>query len=428
MRKTRRLKAGLALICLTVLLSGIALGDPPDLPGVVVLEEPVEDDLLPLLHFAREAVENAHGADGTGEFVDDTQYYHDIRAVFPEEKNEASKIVINFLGDCTLACHETDHGKDNTIEEYVKKYGADYPFYRVQHILEQDDLTVANFEGTLHNTNDGYYTVPKKTYSFRGDESMAEVLKAGSVEAVSLANNHIGDYGTPGYEDTVRVLNEQNIPWFACSEYGSQTFVYEKDGIRIGFISAYISFFWNNLGVIQKAMKELKDQNCSAIIGIMHGGVEYDKRHDDYQLGLARAFIRYGCDLVIGHHPHCLQGYGVVEGVPVYYSLGNFVFGGNARLNTTRKGVAKSVKYTMILSYALSFDENGVFLGSRANLIPCRLSEDENVNYYQPYAVLGADAAGAIEEVLYDTKAPYLLNGYEEGVGALQEFVPARAK
>ena len=426
MKAGRMIRKALALLCMTVMVCTPALSEEGDLPGVIILSDPVPDQDVALLHFAEEAVKNAGGADGTGIFVDDTQYYADIRAVFPEEENEASKIIINFLGDCTLACNETDHGGDNTIEAYVARFGADYPFYRVQHILEQDDLTVANFEGTLHNTNDGYFTVPKKTYSFRGDESMVEVLKAGSVEVVSLANNHIGDYGVPGYEDTVRVLNSSGIPWFACSEYGSQTYVYEKDGIRIGFISAYISFFWNNLGVIQKAMNELKSRSCNAIIAVMHGGVEYDKRHDDYQLGLARAFIRYGADLVIGHHPHCLQGYGVVEGVPVYYSLGNFVFGGNARLNTTRKGIPKSVKYTMILTYALSFDEDGRFLGSRANLIPCRLSEEENVNHYQPYAVLGADGTAAIEEVLYDTKAPFLLKNYQEGIGALQDFVPAK--
>ena len=72
------------------------------------------------------------------------------------------------------------------------------------------------------------------------------------------------------------------------------------------------------------------------------------------------------------------------------------------------------------------FREIRRFLGSRANLIPCRLSEDENVNHYQPYAVLGEDAAAAIEEVLYDTKSPYLLEGYQEGIGALQDFVPAK--
>ena len=409
-----------------MLFMGRCVSEETVLPGLMLITDPLPSEEAEQLAFAQQAVEEAAGADGTGVFTDDSARYADIRSVFPEEENEAYKIVINFLGDCTLACDEEEQGSTANIQSLVKRYGPEYPFYRVAHILEQDDLTVANFEGTLHNSIEGLYTVPQKTYSFRGDESLVEVLKAGSVEAVSLANNHIGDYGVPGYEDTVRVLEENKIPWFACSDYGSRTWVFEKDGIRVGFISAYISYFWNHLGVIQKAMDELKAQHCNVIIGIMHGGVEYDKRHDDYQLGLARAFIRYGADLVIGHHPHVLQGYGVVEGVPVYYSLGNFVFGGNSRLSTTRKGVAKSVKYTMILSYALSFDEDGKFLGSRANLIPCRLSEDENINYYQPYAVLGADAAAAIEEVLYDTKSPYLLNGYQEGTGALQEFIPSK--
>ena len=110
---------------MTVMIGTPALSEEKDLPGVIILSDPVPDQQVALLHFAEEAVRNAGGADGTGVFVDDTRYYSDIRAVFPEEKNEASKIVINFLGDCTLACNETEHGSDNTIEAYVARLGAD---------------------------------------------------------------------------------------------------------------------------------------------------------------------------------------------------------------------------------------------------------------------------------------------------------------
>ena len=167
---------------------------------------------------------------------------------------------------------------------------------------------------------------------------------------------------------------------------------------------------------MQALFDELRAEGCQVIIGVIHAGVEYDKRHDYNQVKIARRFIEWGADIVVGHHPHVLQGYEVMDGVPVYYSLGNFVFAGNFQVKT---------RYTAILQLALSFSEDGRYLGSRANFIPCRLSEHSEINYYQPYPVTGREAGLAIRQIQYDTKDPWRIRDYVENIGAMQDFVPA---
>ena len=344
----------------------------------------------------------------------DPVLYTDVRGVFDQVEGEDQKVLLSFLGDVTLGCNEIDHNKKRSIDYYIDSYGYEYPFYRVKYVLEQDDLTIANFEGIVQDTQDGLTKQTKKTYNFRAPVSYIDIIKYGSVEAVGLGNNHSGDYGQPGFESTVKVLEENGIEWFGSTPYSAKGFIYEKGNAKIGFVSAYISYYWQNVEAVQSLMQEMKDAGCSPLIAIIHGGVEYDTKHDKNQTNMAKKFISWGADLVIGHHPHCLQGYEVIDDVPVFYSLGNFVFGGNFNLKT---------KYTCILQCALSFDENGQYMGYQFNILPCRLSSDETANQYQPYLCSGRQAELAVKELQNDTKKAARLNGYTEGVGALQPYV-----
>ncbi len=348
--------------------------------------------------------------------VNDASDYPLGRDAFPQEKGEATKILFSFLGDCTLGCNEIDHGKKKSLDYYIQEYGFGYPFSRVRDILAMDDLTVANLECVLADTSDGLDKNTKKAYNFRAYESFVNILTEGGVEAVTVANNHIGDYGQPGFESTVRVLNSSPVSWFGSTDYGGQSFIYEQDGVRVGLVGSHVAYYWQHTEEMQQMFDDLRAQGCQVIIAVIHAGVEYDKRHDDNQTKMARRMIGWGADVVIGHHPHVLQGYEILDGVPVYYSLGNFVFAGNFNLRA---------KYTVIMQLALSFDENARFLGTRVNLIPCRLSEHSEINYFQPYPVTGQDAQRAIRQMQYDTKPPYLLADYIENVGALQPFIPA---
>ncbi|MBQ4436641.1 MAG: CapA family protein [Clostridia bacterium] len=347
--------------------------------------------------------------------VDGIPYSLGISA-FPAERGESRKVLLSFLGDCTLGCNEIDHGKKKSLDYYIGEFGFGYCFEKVRYILDRDDLTVGNLECVLADTPDGLDARTKKTYNFRAYESYVNILKEGSVEAVTVANNHIGDYGQPGFDATVRVLCENGVSWFGSTDWGGQFYIYEQDGVRIGLVGSHVSFYWQNVDQMKAVFDHLREENCQVIIAVIHAGVEYDKRHDDNQTKMAKRFIEWGADIVIGHHPHVLQGFEVIDGVPIYYSLGNFVFAGNFLIKT---------KYTAIMQLALSFAEDGSYLGSRANFIPCRLSEHHETNFFQPFPVTGVDAERAIKQMQYDTKAPWLLRDYLEGIGAMQDFIPA---
>lgn len=339
--------------------------------------------------------------------------YQNMRGAFDAVEGEAQKVLVSFVGDCTIGCNTVDQPKKKSIITYVNENGFDYPFRRVRYILEQDDLTVANFEGVLADSDKG---LKKKTYNFRADPSFAQVLTEGSVEAVTLGNNHTADFGQPGFDSTAAALENAGVNWFASTDYAVKTYLYENGNAKIGFVGMYISYYWQNLDDVKTAFDTLREKGAQLIVAVIHGGVEYDARHDNNQTRFAKRMITFGADVVVGHHPHRLQGYEVIEGTPVFYSLGNFVFGGNFYLRS---------KYTVILQMAFSFDENGHYMGYQVNLIPCRLSEHVENNLYQPFPITGRQAELAIQEMQNDTMKFYPIKDYQEGVGALQPYVEA---
>ncbi|MBQ4436356.1 MAG: CapA family protein [Clostridia bacterium] len=387
--------------------------EDPTLNGSPEEEEPVEQAALPPI-----------------EEVFEPTSYLDTRAAFPAEPGETEKILLSFIGDVTLGCNEADHKSIRSIDTYVKQYGYDYPFRKVGYILAQDDLTVANVEGTFHSDSTGLTPQTKKAYNFRATPDFAEILKLGSVEAAALGNNHSIDYGEPGFTETVAVLEQNGIDWFGNTDHCAKSFIYEHNGVRIGFVSCYVSYWVINDGEhipeINATIEDVKAQGIDVLIAYMHGGVEYDAKHDRHQERFAQYFINKGADIVIGSHPHRLQGCQMIDNVPVFYSLGNFVFGGNFKFFNKRH--TTTIRYTAILQCALSFDENHKYLGCRFNIIPCRLGEDEMINQYQPFPVTGDEADACLKEFQTDTNKFWRLEDVQPDVGAMQMFIPARKK
>lgn len=336
----------------------------------------------------------------------------------PAEIYEAPKqIVVTFTGDCTLGCTPLEREKESGFESFIEKNGLEYPFANVKDIFLQDDLTVINLEGVFYDLDANR---AKKTYTFRAPMAYAEMLPLSGIDAVSIGNNHSLDYGVPGQRDTLIALENNGVNWFGTNEYANGTFIYEKDGVKIGFVSAYISFWWGkgNSAIIKQCFADLKAAGCAVIVACIHGGVEYDLRHDNNQEKMADAFIRYGADIVIGHHPHTIQGLRVKDGITTLWSLGNFSFGGNSEVRTLN---------TYIAQFTFSFDEEGKYLGHQLNIIPAHASGTAEYNNYQPVLVTGEDAAAVIKAIQYDVKG-LKLNPYIEGVGAIQNFVPAPKK
>ena len=356
--------------------------------------------------------------------------YLDTRAAFPEEEGEAQKVLLSFIGDVTLGCNENAHASNRSIDAYVKKYGYDYPFRKVRYILEQDDLTIANVEGTFHSDTSGLTPQTKKAYNFRATPDYVEILKQGSVEAAALGNNHTIDYGEPGFTETVATLEQAGIEWFANTEFSAKSYIFEHQGVRIGLVSCYVSHWVINNGEhipeINATIEDVKAQGVDVLIAYMHGGVEYEKVHDTHQVRFAKYFISKGVDIVIGSHPHILQGCEMIDGVPVFYSLGNFVFGGNFQFFNKRHST--NLRYTAILQCALSFDENHNYLGCRFNIIPCRLGADSMVNQYQPYPVTGDEADAALAQIQLDTNKFWRIDNVQPDIGAMQAFIPAKKK
>ena len=341
------------------------------------------------------------------------------------------RIVISFTGDCTLGCDPTMRGRATSFEAYIEKYGYGYPFEKVKQYFEQDDLTVINLEGALYNYDANMK--PDSNYHFRGSTDLVNILAVSGIEACSIANNHTIDYGATGLQSTIQTLEDAGIHWFGTLDEGAEaTYIFEKDGIKIGFVAVYISDWWTpgTPTKVKEQMLRLKAEGCSLIIACMHGGVEYDTRHDMNQEKLADQLIRYGAQIVVGNHPHTIQGMRVQDGVCTLWSLGNFVFGGNSSIVITRPKSPNNGKIninTFIAQFTLCFDANNAYLGYQLNIIPCYVTgTGTTVNNYQPIPVSGEDAEKvlkAIQDDLYPRKLK--LNPCVEGVGAVQDFVAA---
>lgn len=278
-------------------------------------------------------------------------------------------ITISAAGDCTFGSDRSSPSSANfySVRQRVKK--DDYFFRKVSSIFKKDDLTIVNLEGTL--TKRGQ-RAPKK-YAFRGDPSYAKILKKGHVEAVSFANNHCRDFGPISYQDTCDTLKKNKIHYASYEK----TCIYRKKGKKIGMVAVNgLENFSASKNLIQRGIKKLKERKADLIIVSIHAGIEHTSQLSDTQKSLSRYAVRQGANLVLGHHPHVLQGIETYRGAYIVYSLGNFCFGGNTN---------PSDKDTMIFQQKFTFQGKKLLRKkSPAKVIPCSLSSRPDINNYQP--------------------------------------------
>lgn len=281
-------------------------------------------------------------------------------------KKEVS-ITISAVGDCTFG---SDQASPSSVNFYAvkKRQKADYFFKKVKKVFAADDLTIANLEGTL--TKRG--TRQPKKYAFRGDPSYVDILKRGKIEAVSFANNHCRDYGMVSYEDTKKTLKKAGIKYASYSRVD----IYKTKGKRIGMIAVCgLEGLEGSKNLVGSGIKKLKKKKADLIIVSMHAGVEYTNSANVVQKSLAHYAVDKGADLVLGHHPHVIQGIEKYKGKYIAYSLGNFCFGGNTN---------PSDKDTMIYQQTFYFKGKKVKKKTEIKIIPCALSSKTYINDYQP--------------------------------------------
>ncbi len=242
--------------------------------------------------------------------------------------DEVTTFTITCVGDCSLGNHMKQDYPGSFYEMYDRQ-GEDYFFSGVREIFEADDLTIANLEGVLTDSNQA---TPNRTFNIKGPSSYVGILSGSSVEAVSMGNNHRMDYGEKGVADTVACLEEKGIVY----AYDGNIGIFEKNGIRVGFFSVNEASSGKSVEKwVTQDIEKLKEQQVDLILACCHWGTEKDYYPENYQRQLGKMCIDLGADLVIGHHPHVLQGIENYKGKNILYSLGNSCCG--ATKNPTDK-------------------------------------------------------------------------------------------
>lgn len=234
-----------------------------------------------------------------------------------ENKKESEPISFLFVGDIML---------DRTIRKDGEVYGYSNLFSCLEEEFSKYDAVIGNLEGTITNfesvSKNASYESPQ-SFRFTFDPRAVQALKDIGLSIVSIANNHIRDFGDEGIAQTIKHASEMNLKTFGDPRLNSQRYTIEnfKD-IKIAFIP-YNEFF----GTKEQTYSDLKStENISDIqIIFAHWGDEYTSPRTDIK-NLAHSFVDNGADLIIGAHPHIIQESEVYENVSIYYSLGNFIF------------------------------------------------------------------------------------------------------
>ena len=290
------------------------------------------------------------------------------------EKDDKDTCTFSFAGDCTIGSLLEWQGSLAMDFQSVVREDYAYPFSGVREIFGRDDFTVVNLEGTFTDSEDAV----EKPYRFKADPVYVNVLQEGGVDAVSLANNHSGDFGAEGKKDTIAALDTAGI---LHSDAYAPLICEMPNGITVGIVS--YNTVDNHVGEwqwrqdIKADIGACKDADCDLMIGFMHWGtVEYLAEPEAWELQLAHDMVYWGCDLIVGGHAHILQRMEYYNDVPIFYSLGNFCYGGNTNPDD-KDSVIVQAEYTRD-------DSKKMIVRSGLCVIPCEISARKDLNDYCP--------------------------------------------
>ena len=293
----------------------------------------------------------------------------------PEPPNTIVTVTISAAGDVTLG--GDPRGSNQFIREFERNDRDHSVFLRnVKPVFDMSDLSIVNLEGALTEST----AHRARQFVFRGPPHFAKILSTGGVDVVTLANNHTIDFLDRGYRDTIEALEAEGVAYFG-NEFNT---IMDVNGIKVGLFGFSVwydaSYIRNN---IASAIEDLKERGAQVIIGYFHWGFEHVNMPHTYQRNIGRFTIDSGADLLLGAHPHVLQGIEVYKGKNIVYSLANFSFGGNNH---------PADQDTFIFQQTFTFD-NGILLDTNeTNIIPARISSVRNRNDFQPILVEGEDA------------------------------------
>ena len=317
-------------------------------------------------------------------------------------------ITLTFAGDVTLGGEAKLVGEPGSFAKVYEKNGPEYFLKNFADFFAEDDLTVINLEGVLSDKNLSPVAAGKLgEYFFKGKTEYVNVLTAASVEAASIANNHIFDYGEVGLKDTIATLENAGIEWFGTrARHTTDTerfFFYEKDGVTICLMSLY----WDDYLQGQKdgcgaflsdeIARIKKEGEADAVIAILHGGQEYGRHATVPQKVFTKMAFAAGADLVICHHAHVVMGMDIIGNRSAFYSLGNFCFGGNRNAYQKNGKSVQDAAPALVVRAVLTFEDDGTYKGQQMTLYPVQTtsidrpvdSTEIQPNDYQPKFVTG---------------------------------------
>lgn len=255
--------------------------------------------------------------------------------------NESQGVKISLVGDIMM---------EGSVRTHINKNGFDYPWEMVKKYFQDDDITIGNLETSITTRGTNW---PNKQFNFRSDPRNLKSMKESGIDIVALANNHTLDYGYDGLVDTLNHIDKSGIKRVGGGKdrkEAIQEVVFEKDGMTLGFISVsrvvpdvkwyatnkrpgIIGAYDPHVEEILNKIKQVKDKTDALVVSI-HWGKELNTEPRKEEINLAKKMIDAGADIIMGHHPHVLQGIEIYNGKPIFYSLGNFVFGTQKELTS----------------------------------------------------------------------------------------------
>ena len=304
-----------------------------------------------------------------GETISDELIETVDKALPRYELDGSIELTMTFGGDFTIGDNVQASGK-SMYEKELDKQDRDinFVFRNVKDILETDDLTVINFEGTLTTASRNRYRADYR-YLFRADPAYVSMLPDNSVEFVTLENNHVLDMGEEGLAETKRVLTNAGIGYAADGESALFTLYGAKVGILAyqTFDGAYDRLYTQ----VPEDIASLKGLGADIVICAFHWGDELDYYPNSRQQKLAKIAVDGGADLVVGHHSHRINPIEEYNGKYIVYSLANFAFAGNTK---------PSDMSTFIFQIKFRLKDGEVSTPDGFIIIPARISSNTSYN------------------------------------------------
>ena len=265
--------------------------------------------------------------------------YDPVNKVYTKETKSAERITLAFGGDI---CFHDDFSNMNALR--ARENGI-YDCISENLMTRMKDADIFMVNNEFPYSNRGTPTL-EKTYTFRSKPENVTILDDMGVDVVSLANNHAYDYGAEALADSIDILNEAKVPFAGAGkniEEAMKPVYFVANQKRIAIVSASQIERLDNPdtkeatettpGVLRTlnpekcvSVIEEAENNSDFVVVYVHWGSENTDLVEASQRDLAAKYVEAGADLIIGDHPHCLQGIDYIEDVPVFYSLGNFWF------------------------------------------------------------------------------------------------------